>query len=180
MKSVYKYGLLKILMRSFYFFLTFLISLLLRVPHLCILFSVGFSFLRSYYDGYHAKSRKSCLLLTAMILFFSIAIIENYIAGYPWIISLRILLWISCGSMILLKLIRIIRFKSKKEVKQLAAFLLLTLGFLLLFYLFFFYHQVKLMAAICFPYFITFVLYIMKLIEDFMTEKRGTQSTTDR
>lgn len=74
-KELYQYGFFLLLSRVLFFLLTTLFGWLFRVPGESIIFYTMFSLLRSYAGGIHARTERTCTIMTSFAMFIFVALI---------------------------------------------------------------------------------------------------------
>jgi accessory gene regulator B len=71
-EAVYAYGMRNLLMKSIVDLFMIIMGILFHVPLFTIAFYFSFTVIRSYYGGYHAKTRRRCFLITNAIFIINI------------------------------------------------------------------------------------------------------------
>lgn len=91
--ELYIYGFFIVISRLFFFLVTISAGLLAGVPVESILFYIVFLTLRSYAGGVHARTERSCTVLTTLALLVSVLLIklfEMHTAGFVPLLMLGI------------------------------------------------------------------------------------------
>lgn len=76
-RELYSYGFFMLISRIYFFLVTVITGLLMRIPVESALFYVMFTLLRSYAGGMHAKTENMCTILTTLSLLTSICGIKG-------------------------------------------------------------------------------------------------------
>lgn len=89
---IYEYGMFMFLSYTFFFCISILIGIIIKILPEAVIFYLTFCIIREYAGGIHAKKEKSCMVLTTISIFISEIAIKFLIVGSRVLIAFLIIL----------------------------------------------------------------------------------------
>lgn len=84
--ELYVYGFFLLISKVLYLCVTLITSTILDLPIAGLVFYISFQLLRGYAGGVHAKTEKSCTILTSLAIIGSVVLIKILLSWESWII----------------------------------------------------------------------------------------------
>lgn len=176
-KAIYAYGWRALGMWCLCTSIMFLIGIVMGEFVFTMIYFLSFSLLRAYYEGYHANSRMVCFF-TSMLLFIASVLAAKYVVWDANHLLLLVVLLILC---ICMNMIKVAEFQKADKLQMVEPFekRKLFVGVIMMFLmLLIFMGMLKIQftkgyAGVFVAFILTFLLFSMKRIVNFVKKDRS-------